>query len=149
MEGEQINNNTSTTTMGKGDAPLPINSKDHFTSLEEAAAMPSSPPKTLRLSRKSKDITKTPERNNKTNRTSLINSVTPTADWPSSSRINRVPKRTKQQQSLFAFLDNRTKSKEQLTQRPVVEEVKARRAANGKRLIPSGEQQRLLHEKAE
>ena len=114
MEGEQVNNNKSTTTMGEGDAPLPIDSQEHFPTLGKAAAMPSSPPKTVRLSRKSADITRTPERNNKTVSTSIINSVTPTADGPSSSRTNKLPKRTKQQQSLFDFMNSRTKSKEQL-----------------------------------
>ena len=40
-------------------------------------------------------------------------------------------------------------TKEEIAKQPVVKAVAAKRALNGKRLVPSGEKQRLLREKAE
>ena len=70
------------------------------------------------------------------------------AEGLESSRKNKDPKRTKQQQLLIGFLNDRKATKEDITKRPVVQAVTVKRAANGKRLLLSGERQRRLSEKA-
>ena len=149
MEDEHINNKNQMTTMEEENALPVIDSEEQFPVLGRPADTPSSPPKTRRFTRKSGDIATTPERDNTTDSKSAINSVTPTAEGQKSSRSNKEPKKSKQQQRFFAFFDNRKTSKEQLTQRKVVEEVKIRRTLNGSRLVPSGENGRKLKEKAE
>ena len=107
MEKEHINNKHQTTTMGEENAPPVMDSDEQFPALGMPVDMPSSPPKTRRSTRKSGDITATPERDNTTNSKSAINSVTPTADGQKLSRSNKDPKKSKQQQRFFAFFDNR------------------------------------------
>ena len=148
MEQAQTKKTNQTTIMGEEDKPPVIDSVEYFPALGSTEGTPSSPPKPKRLLRKADDITTTPDRANKTNSTPTINHVTPTAVGPGSSRINKDPKKMKNQQSLFAFMANRRASKDQITERTVVGQVKTTRLENGRRLVPAGEKQRLLHEKA-
>ena len=77
--------------MGEDNAPIPNATDEQFPTLQVAAEMPRSPPKTMR--RKCADIEKTPERSNRTEHNPNINSVTPVATEMESTRRNKDPKK--------------------------------------------------------
>ena len=133
--------------MGKDNAPIPNATDEQFPTLQDASEMPRSPPKNMR--RKCNEIEKTPERDNRTEHNPNINSVTPGATAMESTRLNKEPKKTKLQQTMIGFLNERMGAKEEIAKQPVVKVVATKRAQNGKRLILSGEKQRKLSEKAE
>jgi len=91
--------------MGKDNAPIPNATDEQFPTLKVAAEMPRSPPKTMR--RKCADIEQTPERNNRTEHNPNINSVTPGETEMDSTRRNKDPKKSKLQQTLLGFLNER------------------------------------------
>jgi len=91
--------------MGKDNAPIPNATDDQFPTLQVASEMPRSPPKTRR--RNCADIEKTPERNNRTEHNPNINSVTPGETEMDSTRRNKDPKKSKLQQTLLGFLNER------------------------------------------